>query len=325
MTDPLDTGDFAFSESENESDSGIGDDVPNDYNPGSLSVYEALHTTSVVLQLFKDQIEEHPAIKHNVESRKLADDISTQMWNLYQYLSERYFYPPAIVPPSVPSVPDDEPNVFDFKTLDIKNLISCDEKKSNFFAVIGSRGTGKSTLLRNIVDANKDLFSQGTVINNAPTMFDGVLAKTNIFYEFDSTIIKDFIDQQKLLRRENTQNSRACIVLDDCMMPKNFRGEEISSLILNGRFWNITTLISMQYPFEITPRNRLSLDGVFIFPNSSSLALKRLWEQYAGVIPEFSQFCEILRNLPEHTALFIDNKKWNAANWKDSVFKYSAN
>ena len=209
------------------------------------------------------------------------------------------------------------------RTLELGSLTPSIENGGGVFAVIGTRGTGKSTLVKSVLEATKNMFSQGTFINNSPTKYDGVLTKTDIFYEFDKSIIDEFIERQKVLNREKSPNPRACIVLDDCMLDENFRETELRSLIFNGRHWNITTFVVMQYPSDIPPCIRTSFQGVFVFPNSNKSTHKKIWEQYAGCVPEFSQFCEILNSLPAYTALFIDNRG-RTDKWQDRIFQYTA-
>ena len=221
------------------------------------------------------------------------------------------------------------------RKLDLDSLTPSIENGGGVFAVIGSMCTGKSTLVKSILEATKNMFSQGTFINNSPTKYDGVLTKTDIFYEFDKSIINEFIERQKvlnseffierqrMLNSEKNPNHRACIVLDDCMVEENFRETELKSLIINGRHWNITTFVVMQYTSDIHPCIRTSFQGVFVFPNSNKSIHKKIWEQYAGCIPEFSQFCEILNSLPAYTALFIDNRGM-VDKWQDRIFQYTA-
>lgn len=54
------------------------------YAPGSFGFHEAVHTTSIVLDLVDDQLLHHPAIAGNSEWFRLAAKASEALFNLYQ-------------------------------------------------------------------------------------------------------------------------------------------------------------------------------------------------------------------------------------------------
>lgn len=54
------------------------------YAPGTFGFHEAVHTTSIVLDLVDDQLLHHPAIAGNSEWFRLAARASEALFNLYQ-------------------------------------------------------------------------------------------------------------------------------------------------------------------------------------------------------------------------------------------------
>ncbi len=54
------------------------------YASGSFGFHEAVHTTSIVLDLVDDQLLHHPAIAGNSEWFRLAARASEALFNLYQ-------------------------------------------------------------------------------------------------------------------------------------------------------------------------------------------------------------------------------------------------
>lgn len=54
------------------------------YAAGSFGFHEAVHTTSIVLDLVDDQLLHHPAIAGNAEWFQLAARASEALFNLYQ-------------------------------------------------------------------------------------------------------------------------------------------------------------------------------------------------------------------------------------------------
>ena len=59
-------------------------DLLTHYASGSFGFHEAVHTTSIVLDLVDDQLLHHPAIAGNSEWFRLAAKASEALFNLYQ-------------------------------------------------------------------------------------------------------------------------------------------------------------------------------------------------------------------------------------------------
>ena len=75
---------------------------------------------------------------------------------------------------------------------------------------------------------------------------------------------------------------------------------------------------------DIKPVIRTNVDGVFILRETNLRNRKSLWENYAGIIPDFSTFCTILDELTSsYSALYIHNQ--NQSNrMEDCIFWYKA-
>ena len=80
----------------------------------------------------------------------------------------------------------------------------------------------------------------------------------------------------------------------------------------------------MQYPVGIPPFLRTNIDYVFILRENVISNRKRIYEHYAGMIPSFDAFCQIMDNCAEdYECLVIDNTT-SSATLKDRVFWYKA-
>ena len=59
---------------------------------------------------------------------------------------------------------------------------------------------------------------------------------------------------------------------------------------MNGRHFKILFLITMQYPLGIPPNLRSNIDYVFILRDNTVGNRKRIYENYAGMFPNFDIF-----------------------------------
>ena len=67
-------------------------------------------------------------------------------------------------------------------------------------------------------------------------------------------------------------------------------------------------ILSLQYCMDVKPVIRTNIDGTFILREPSLKNRRALWENYAGIIPDFSTFCEIMDQITDdYTALYIHN------------------
>ena len=75
---------------------------------------------------------------------------------------------------------------------------------------------------------------------------------------------------------------------------------------------------------DVKPVIRVNVDGTFILREPSIKIRKTIWENYAGIIPDFSQFCQIMDKITDdYTALYIHNAT-TSNKIEDCIFWYKA-
>lgn len=63
--------------------------------PGSFGMHEALHTTSVVMEIVASHVMESPAIVKDPELYRLAHQAHENLFNLYQAIGNEHLRDPA--------------------------------------------------------------------------------------------------------------------------------------------------------------------------------------------------------------------------------------
>jgi hypothetical protein len=145
-----------------------------------------------------------------------------------------------------------------------------------------------------------------------------------IHNKFDPDRIVDFIKRQKIAKQQ-LQNPWAFLLLDDCTDdPKILNTPLFHNIFKMGRHWKMLFILSLQYSMDIKPAIRTQIDGTFLLRESNLRNRKVLYENFAGCIPDFATFCDILDQLTgDYTALFIRNAT-QSNRWEDNVFWYKA-
>ena len=216
---------------------------------------------------------------------------------------------------------------FDMKTL----------KAGSVVVLIGKRETGKSFLVRDILYYNKDM-PIGTIISGtegANSFYSHMVPSIYIYGEYEPQIIDNVIKRQVLVRNEMKKevamrghtniDPRAFLILDDCLYDASWtKDKNVRSLFMNGRHYNETFIITMQYCMGIPPVLRTNVDYVFILRENLINNRKKLYEQYAGMFPSFDIFCQVMDQCTENYECIVIHNNAKSNKLEDQVFWYKA-
>lgn len=193
--------------------------------------------------------------------------------------------------------------------------------------VIGKPGTGKTTLIASLLYNKKHIYPVGEVMSGTEDSngyYGKIFPETFVYNTLDEKRIEDFISRQKIARK-HLKNPWSVLLIDDCTDdPKVLKKPLFQSIFKNGRHWKMLFILSLQYCMDVLPVIRTNVDGTFILRETNLRNRKSLWENYAGVIPDFTMFCEIMDQLTDdYTALYIHNAT-KSNKLEDCVFWFKA-
>lgn len=213
------------------------------------------------------------------------------------------------------------------------NMISPNEdatfdktKNASKIVVIGKPGTGKTTLISSILYAKRSILPVGVVVSgteDSNEYYAGMFPSTFVYSEYESNILDNFRLRQKYAKHELAVPWALCL-LDDCTDDTSvLRTKLWESYFKNGRHWNMLFILSLQYCLDVRPSIRINTDGVFILREMNISVRKKIWDNYASIVP-FPLFCALMDKLTEdYSALYIHNAS-TSNDWRDCVFWYKA-
>ena len=202
--------------------------------------------------------------------------------------------------------------------------------------MIAKRGSGKSWITKAIIHKYVDI-PVGLIIS--PTdkdnpFFVDFFPDSFIFYKYESKILRKLLIRQKMILKKAREkrilgkfiDPRAIVVMDDCLASKGAWAKDplVSELLFNGRHRQITYILTMQYPLGITPELRSNFDYVFLLAEDITSNLKRIYEHYAGMFPDFNSFRQVFRQLTEDYGAMVINNRGSRTNLFDKIAFYKA-
>ena len=202
---------------------------------------------------------------------------------------------------------------------------------------IGKRNTGKSYCMKDILNYHRDI-PVGVVVSpteRANGYFEKFIPKMLIYDECEEQIIKKFLDRQikisterkKELKRvgQSQLDARAFLILDDCLYDKRWIGDKnIRSIFMNGRHYKIFFLITMQHALGLPPVLRNNIDYIFIFRNNIIKEKQKIYDNYAGMFPNFETFNQVMNQTTENFECLVIDNKIQSNKIEDQVFWYKA-
>jgi hypothetical protein len=212
------------------------------------------------------------------------------------------------------------------------NMASVGDRKVCVF--VGKRNSGKSFCVKDMLYYQKNIpvvrVISGT--ERANKHYSHFVPPVFINFEFTDDIINNFMKRQHTLmaksqeQRYKNMDKRAILILDDLMFAKNswVKNPRIKEIAMNGRHWDVSFIITLQYCLGIPPDLRANVDYVFLFKENRASERRKLYEYWAGVIPTYSMFCEIMDACTNDYGCIVIDTVAKSNKLEDQVFYYKA-
>jgi hypothetical protein len=192
---------------------------------------------------------------------------------------------------------------------------------------IGKRGTGKTTLLKDILYHARDI-PRGVAMSateESNEVFGEIMPKKYIFPEYRDDIVGTIVSQQRQMKKQCGSTKPVFLVLEDCLYDRELKkSKNIRSVFFNGRHWKMLLLLTMQYCMDIGPELRGNVDYVFVLKDNIIANRERLHRNFFGMIPRFDTFQHLMNQCTEnYECLVLDNTS-TSNKLEDCVYWYKA-
>jgi hypothetical protein len=207
---------------------------------------------------------------------------------------------------------------------------------SPIICFLGSRGSGKSTLVQDIVyylrEIKMGLCQSGTEEGNG--FYSKIIHPLFIYNKFEPEALNDLLVHQKKkakkltakgLELKHQTEEHVFVILDDLAYDKAMMKEEsIREIFFNGRHYGITCIITFQFMMELKPEFRTNIDYVFVCKETKKDNIERLYKYFFGMFDKCADFKKVLNSCTnDYGCLVLDNTS-KSERIEDQVFWYKA-
>ena len=189
------------------------------------------------------------------------------------------------------------------------------------------KNTGKSTIINDIVATKANLVPVAQIFSGTEDsnhFYSSRFPPVCVYNKLDMDAIRNFVTRQKIAK-QYLPNPWALQIIDDCTdNPHIFRDPLIQAYYKNGRHWNMVHILSLQYSMDIPPAIRTNIDYTFILRETNLKNRKNLHENYAGCIPSFHMFEQVMDAITQDYTALVINNRIQSNKFEDCVFYYKA-
>jgi hypothetical protein len=194
--------------------------------------------------------------------------------------------------------------------------------------VIGKAGSGKSSLIKDIIASKAHLIPVAQVYSGTEDSnhaFSSIIPDVCIYNKLDLKAMENFKIRQKVAK-EWLKYPWALHIVDDCTDdPKILKKPIFQDYYKNGRHWAMLHILTLQYCLDIPPAIRNNYDYAFIFKENIIATREKLHKYFGACIHHFQDFNNLMDTITgDYTALVIKNSA-SATSPEECLFWYKAN
>lgn len=199
--------------------------------------------------------------------------------------------------------------------------------------IIGKRASGKSNLLYEIMSETCHFFDYGMSYTPTQSSRQKMLATMpeQFVHPPDIPMLETFIRNVNVLYDKAIEQGKkpknAYLICDDCAFDKQFmQSKPLNEVFLNGRNFNITCILVLQYLKNVGPALRQNADFVFVFWNNNEDVQRDIYKYWFSQMGSFKLFKEVFEDCTVDYAVLVLDVRRSAVSrdWHDCVYWYKA-
>ena len=196
-----------------------------------------------------------------------------------------------------------------------------------FIIIMGKRGSGKSTVALDIMYHLKDHVDYAMAISETASVsgaLNNVIPPSFIYEQGDTSLLTRIMDQQKELKEKGTPK-HMILFIDDVAWDKSFlASKEFQRLAFNGRWYNVTVIMTTQYSKTMPPAIRMNNDIAITMRQQNVITRKAIYEEFYSVVSQ-KDFEKILAKATKGFSCLVYNNRTRGDRLEEVFFWFEAN
>lgn len=192
---------------------------------------------------------------------------------------------------------------------------------------IGKRGTGKTTLIRDIMHHMSERVDFGIAMcgtEETAMEMGQFIPPSCIYNEYSAEALDVLLRHQKKCVSAGAYK-RSYLIMDDTLYDKTvLKSKNMRMLFMNGRHRKIFFLCAVQYLMDIPPDLRANVDFIFALKENIIANREKLWRNFFGMFNDYKDFSMVMNQCTAgYDCMVLDNTV-RSNNITDCVFWYRA-
>ena len=165
--------------------------------------------------------------------------------------------------------------------------------------IMGAKESGKTTLVRDIYHDIQAVLDEVHVFSQID-LFDNSLSNVTSHYtDISNAIYEDFSRLEDFsIYCKHHHDAKKLVIIENILDTKQIK--YLEELLFNGRFYNVTLIITIQHPFAMRPDLRHQFDYIFASFYDFIADQKKLHNHYFDCYQSFDQFISLLKSLDKY-------------------------
>lgn len=201
-------------------------------------------------------------------------------------------------------------------------------KPDRVWLLIGKRGTGKSTLIRDLMYHMRKYINVPiamTPTEESVSMFESCMPESCVHTDFNTNTVDSMITHQRQRGRKKKKPQHILMVFDDMMFDKRvLKGQAIRNIFMNGRHLKITFMNAVQYCMDMSPDLRSQVDYCFALRENIVSNRTKLWKYFFGGFAHFDDFCKVFNECTANNECLVIDNTVKSNDVADMIFWYKA-
>ena len=197
---------------------------------------------------------------------------------------------------------------------------------NGFVIVTGRRGTGKSSITKEILYQKRKAFKWGMIMTGTAASAEDYakyIPDSFIHEGYNEELVKNLVLRQEHDHKLHGRAENVFLILEDVMWEKTniWKSQYMRRLAMNGRWDNIFVLITMQYPMDFGPELRNQVDVVFSCIEKIPQNRERIFKCFNPCFRTFEEFDHIMGECTtNHEVMVLQVGGTTSQHISDSVF-----